>query len=53
MSRHFDDPTLVIASHNPGKVDSAVDGNLGTRFDTATEMIPGMWFQIEFPEVWR
>ena len=20
MSRHFDDPTLVIASHNPGKV---------------------------------
>ena len=41
----------LSASHNTGKVGSAVDGNLGTRFDTATEMIPGMWFQIELPEV--
>ena len=40
----------LSASHNTGKVSSAVDGNLGTRFDTATAMVPGMWFQIELPE---
>jgi mono/diheme cytochrome c family protein len=40
----------LSASHNTGKVGSAVDGNLGTRFDTATVMVPGMWFQIELPE---
>jgi len=40
----------LTASHNAIKVSSAVDGNLGTRFDTATEMMPGMWFQIELPE---
>jgi len=40
----------LTASHNAGKVPSAVDGNLGTRFDTGTAMVPGMWFQIELPE---
>jgi len=39
----------LSASHNAGKVRSAVDGNLGTRFDTATPMRPGMWFHIELP----
>jgi mono/diheme cytochrome c family protein len=41
----------LSASHNGGKVGSAVDGNLGSRFDTATPMRPGMWFQIELPAV--
>jgi len=40
----------LTASHNAAKVSSAVDGNLGTRFDTGTAMVPGMWFQIELPE---
>ena len=39
----------LTASHNSGKVGSAVDGNLGTRYDTATPMRPGMWFQVELP----
>jgi hypothetical protein len=40
----------LTASHNTGKVGSAVDGNLGTRFDTGAAMVPGMWFQIELPK---
>ena len=40
----------LTASHNTGKVGSAVDGNLGTRFDTGAVMVPGMWFQIELPK---
>ena len=39
----------LSASHNSGKVGSAVDGNLGSRYDTATPMRPGMWFQVELP----
>ncbi len=39
----------LTASHNRGKVGSAVDGNLGTRYDTGTPMRPGMWFQVELP----
>ena len=40
----------LSASHNTGKVGSAVDGNLGTRFDTGAVMVPGMWFQVELPK---
>ncbi len=40
----------LTASHNAGKVGSAIDGNPATRFDTATSQRPGMWFQVELPE---
>ena len=29
---------------------AAVDGNAGSRFDTGTAMVPGMWFTIELPK---
>ena len=38
------------ASHNAGKAPAAVDGNVGSRFDTGTAMVPGMWFTIELPK---
>ena len=38
------------ASHNTGKAPAAVDGNAGSRFDTGTAMVPGMWFTIELPK---
>jgi hypothetical protein len=40
----------VSASHNPASARAALDGNLGTRFDTSTSQTPGMWFQVELPE---
>ena len=40
----------LTASHNAGKVGLAIDGNAGTRYDTGTSQIPGMWFQIELPQ---
>ena len=39
----------LTASHKPEATGSAVDGNLGTRFDTGSPMVPGMWFQVELP----
>jgi mono/diheme cytochrome c family protein len=40
----------VTASHNSGSARLAIDGNIQSRFDTATEQVPGMWFQIELPQ---
>jgi len=55
--KSFDPPALespetwkLTASHNSGKLASAIDGNRGSRWDTATTQKPGMWFQIELPE---
>ena len=39
------------ASHNSGVAKNAVDGNSGSRFDTGAPQVPGMWFQVELPEV--
>ena len=41
----------LTASHKPGEVMNAIDGNLGTRYTTGESMQPGMWFQVELPEV--
>jgi mono/diheme cytochrome c family protein/glucose/arabinose dehydrogenase len=43
----------LSASHNNDKVKAAIDGDLGTRFDTGTSQRPGMWFQIELPTATR
>ena len=40
-------PGRVTASHNPGTARNAIDGNLSTRWDTATPMRGGEWFKIE------
>ncbi len=40
----------VSASHNSASAPLAIDGNIQSRFDTATEQVPGMWFQIELPQ---
>jgi putative heme-binding domain-containing protein len=54
---HFDPPAFenrkswkLTASHNPGKLNQSIDGNRGSRWDTATTQRPGMWFGIELPE---
>ncbi len=39
------------ASHNAKSAQRAIDGDIKTRFDTATPQVPGMWFEIELPEV--
>ena len=40
----------VTASHNPQSARMAIDGNPGTRYDSAASQAPGMWFQIELPQ---
>jgi hypothetical protein len=40
----------LTASHNPGWLPRAVDGNMNTRYDTRAPQNPGMWVQIELPE---
>ncbi len=40
----------LTASHNPGALPQAVDGNPQTRYDTHATQSPGMWVQIELPE---
>lgn len=40
-------PRKVAASHNSGNAGLAVDGNAGTRWDTATPMTGGEWFTID------
>ena len=40
-------PGRVTASHNSGAARNAIDGNLGTRWDTATPMRGGEWFKLE------
>ncbi|MEX2581546.1 MAG: discoidin domain-containing protein [Verrucomicrobiales bacterium] len=41
----------LSASHKPGDVKYAIDGNLATRYTTGQSMRPGMWLQVELPEV--
>ena len=43
----------MSASHNnsAGKLMSSVNGNAGDRWDTGGSQVPGMWFQVEFPDV--
>jgi mono/diheme cytochrome c family protein len=41
----------VTASHASNHASLAIDGNGDTRYDTRAEQVPGMWFQIELPEV--
>jgi hypothetical protein len=41
---------ILTASHNGQTVNNAIDQNAGSRWDTATPQVPGMWFQIELPE---
>lgn len=40
----------LTASHNAGAVGAAIDGKGETRFDTKTDQVPGMWFQVELPQ---
>jgi glucose/arabinose dehydrogenase/mono/diheme cytochrome c family protein len=40
----------VSANFNPQKAALAIDGDIHTRYDTATSQVPGMWFQIELPQ---
>ena len=40
----------LSASHNTAGVGACIDGDPETRWDTHTPQVPGMWFQIEFPE---
>lgn len=37
----------LTASHNNGSAKNAIDGNEGTRWDTAATQVPGMWFQVD------
>jgi putative membrane-bound dehydrogenase-like protein len=43
----------VTASHNSKVARLAIDGDLKTRFDTATPQVPGMWYEIELPQETR
>jgi hypothetical protein len=38
----------LSASHNPRGLQRAIDGNMGTRWETGTSQVPGMWLQIDF-----
>jgi putative heme-binding domain-containing protein len=56
----FDPPALkdrktwqLTSSHKTDKLAFAIDGNQGSRWDTATTQKPGMWFRIELPEPTR
>ena len=40
----------LTSSHGANKLMYALDGNLGTRFDTGGQQEPGMWMQIQLPE---
>jgi mono/diheme cytochrome c family protein len=39
----------LSASHNPGTLARCVDGDPASRWDSAKEQGPGMWFQVELP----
>jgi hypothetical protein len=41
----------LTASHNTEAAAKAVDGKTETRFDTLKPQVPGMWLQIELPEL--
>jgi hypothetical protein len=40
----------VTASLNSQAAPLAIDGDIGTRYDTAQYQVPGMWFQVELPQ---
>ena len=40
----------LTSSHNEQNLKAAIDGNAGSRWDTKTPQVPGMWFTIELPE---
>jgi hypothetical protein len=40
----------LTASHNPGSLQFAIDGNPMTRYNTMSNQRPGMWVQVELPE---
>ncbi len=40
----------LTASHNPKDLAKAIDGDPGTRWDTHTPQVPGMWMQVELPQ---
>ncbi|MCR9200169.1 MAG: discoidin domain-containing protein [Planctomycetaceae bacterium] len=51
----FDPPELrrnwkLSASHGNDKIGNAIDDNPGSRWDTGTPQVPGMWLTIELPE---
>ncbi|MEQ1750008.1 MAG: discoidin domain-containing protein, partial [Prosthecobacter sp.] len=39
----------LTSSHNDKDLKHAIDGDLGTRWDSHTSQKPGMWIQIELP----
>lgn len=41
----------LSASHGPKELRNAIDGDLATRYTTGRSMEPGMWLQVELPEV--
>lgn len=41
----------LTSSHGKNKLMYAIDGNMTTRYDTGASQEPGMWMQIELPEV--
>jgi putative membrane-bound dehydrogenase-like protein len=43
----------LTASHNQKSVQSAIDGNAGSRWDTGMHQRPEMWLSIELPEPTR
>jgi len=43
----------VSANLNPQKAALAIDGDINSRWDTGVSQTPGMWFQIELPELTR
>ncbi|MFT5471088.1 MAG: mono/diheme cytochrome c family protein/glucose/arabinose dehydrogenase [Verrucomicrobiales bacterium] len=46
-----EDWKLSASHNNNGKLNAAVNGNSKDRWDTGGAQVPGMWFQVEFPEV--
>jgi glucose/arabinose dehydrogenase/mono/diheme cytochrome c family protein len=40
----------VTASHKSDSAKAAIDGDLGSRWDTSASQTPGMWFTVELPE---
>jgi mono/diheme cytochrome c family protein len=56
--RAFGPPTVanrgqwkLNASHNAASVAKAVDGVMETRYDTRTPQVPGMWVEVELPQL--
>ncbi len=41
----------LTANHNPQELKYAIDDDIKSRYTTKTNRIPGMWVQIELPEV--